>query len=117
MICRLALAAGVLLFLGWHVTPVIAEPAPRMSLDGPSGTCFAVVVIENRLGVYNRDETLDTGLGPVVLHYHTVRGHQPGDDDEITVLSLPDGVTADPMRMDLPDGETGRVCLMEWLGG
>lgn len=100
---------------------LIAIPAsaqePRMSLDGPSGMCFAVVVIENRLGAYNRDETLQTEHGPVVLHYHTVRGHQPGDDDEITVVSLPDGVMADPMQMALPDGQTGRVCLMEWLGG
>jgi hypothetical protein len=117
MICRFTLGAGVLLFLGWHVTPVLAEPAPRMSLDGPAGICFAVVVIENRLGVYNRDETLETDHGPVVLHYHTVRGHQPGDDDEIAVVSLPDGVMADPMQMDLPDGDTGRICLMEWLGG
>ena len=90
---------------------------PRMSLAGPTGHCFAVVVIENRLGVYNEDETLQTDHGPVTLHYHTVRGHQPGDDDEIAVVSLPDGVTADPMAMALPDGETGRVCLMEWIGG
>ena len=96
--------------------PAAADPAPRMSLAGPEGTCFAVVVIENRLGVYNRDETLQTDHGPVTLHYHTVRGHQPGDDDEVAVVSLPDGVTADPMRMTIPDGETGWVCLMEWLG-
>lgn len=96
--------------------PAHADPAPRMSLDGPAGTCFAVVVIENRLGVYNRAETLETDHGSVVLNYHTVRGHQPGDDDEIAVVSLPDGVTAEPMQMAVPDGETGRVCLMEYLG-
>ena len=113
---RVVLAASLLL-IGWLVTPVLAKPPPRMSLSGPAGICFAVVVIENRLGVYNEDETLQTDHGPVVLHYHTVRGHQPGDDDEIAVVSLPDGVTADPMEMALPDGETGRVCLMEWIGG
>ena len=88
-----------------------------MSLDGPDGICFAVVVIENRFCPYNRDEALQTDHGPVVLHYRTVRGHKPGDDDEITVVSLPDGVMADPMQMALPDGQTGRVCLMEWIGG
>ena len=89
---------------------------PRMSLTGPADGCFAVVVIENRAGSYIRDETLETSHGPVTLHYHTVGGHQVGDDDQVTVLALPDGVTADPMMMAIPDGETGRVCLLEWLG-
>lgn len=90
---------------------------PRMSLSGPTGTCFAVVVIENRVGVYIRDETMQTDHGPVVLHYHTVGGHNAVDADQVQIVSLPDGVMADPMHMDLPDGETGRVCLMEWIGG
>lgn len=89
---------------------------PRMSLSGPSPGCFAVVVIENRLGAYNRSETLDTPHGPVVLNYRTVGGHNATDADQISVMTLPDGVMADPMVMDLPDGQTGRVCLMEWLG-
>ena len=89
---------------------------PRMSLTGPTGHCFAVVVVENRAGSYNRDETLETAQGPVVVNYHTVGGHQAGDDDQVQIMSLPDGVTADPMRMDLPDGDTGQICLMEYLG-
>lgn len=117
MICRYTVAAGFLLFLGWHVTPVIAEPASRMSLHGPDGHCFAVVVIENRLGTYNRDETLATDHGAVVVNYTTVGGHQPGDDDQVSVVSLPDGVMADPMHIALPDGDTGRICLLEWIGG
>ncbi|NJL70362.1 MAG: hypothetical protein HC888_01530 [Candidatus Competibacteraceae bacterium] len=96
--------------------PVAADDS-RMSLAGPDGPCFAVVVVENRYGVYDRDETLQTVHGPVTVRYDTVGGHNATDADKVTVLALPDGVTADPMRMDLPDGETGRVCLMEWLGG
>lgn len=26
-------------------------------------------------------------------------------------------LAAHPVRMDLPDGDTGRICLMEYVGG
>ena len=107
--------------LRYLATLFLALPAhaqePRMSLEGPNGTCFAVVVIENRAGTYNRDEVLDTPRGPVVMRYVTVGGHNATDADQVDVVSLPDGVMADPMHLDLPDGQTGRVCLMEWLSG
>lgn len=99
---------------------LLALPAhaqdPRMSLDGPAGTCFAVVVIENRVGVYNRAEVLETPHGSVVVNYQTIGGHNATDADRVQVASLPDGVMADPMDMLLPDGDTGRICLMEYLG-
>ncbi len=102
-------------------TLFLALPAhaqePRMSLEPGTGSCFAFVVIENRLGVYIRDETLETERGPVVLHYETVGGHNATDFDLVDVVSLPDGVMADPVHLDLPDGETGRVCLRDWVGG
>jgi len=66
------------------LTVARAEPfgAPsRMTLEGPTAHCFAVVAIENRVGVYHRDETLETDHGPVVVNYTTVGGHKPGDDD------------------------------------
>lgn len=113
----MTLAAFMMLPSGWLMTPVLAKPPPRMSLDGPVGSCFAMVVIENLSGVYNRDETLQTDHGAVTLHYHTVGGHNATDADQVAVVALPDGVTADPMQMALPDGQTGRVCLMEWIGG
>jgi hypothetical protein len=117
LIIAIAFGLAVLLWLaGMPAEPVNAQE-PRMSLDGPTGGCFAVVVIENRSGVYIRDETLQTDHGAVTLHYHTVGGHNATDADQVTVVTLPDGVTADPMLMDLPDGQTGRVCLMEWIGG
>jgi hypothetical protein len=99
----------------------LAAPAhadlARMSLEGPTGHCFAVVKIENRIGRYNMDETLTTDHGVVVINYHTVGGHNAIDADEVQVVGLPDGVAADPMHIDLPDGDTGRICLLEWLGG
>jgi hypothetical protein len=106
---------AILAALFW-ASPLRADTS-RMSLEGPTGTCFAVVVIENRYGVYIRDEVLDTPRGPVVMRYVTVGGHNATDADQVDVVSLPDGVMADPMHLDLPDGQTGRVCLMEWLGG
>lgn len=114
----IAIIAGLAVMLAFAPPAAWSDTIrPRMSLEGGAGACFAVVVIENRIGVYNRDETLTTAHGPVTLHYHTVGGHNATDADQVQVVSLPDGVMADPMWMDLPDGDTGRVCLMEWLGG
>jgi hypothetical protein len=115
----LALVALVILtgFLAVPARSQTSDQSSRMSLAGPTRHCFAVVVIENRLGVYNRDETLETGRGPVVINYRTVGGHNLTDADQVQVLSLPDGVMADPTQIDLPDGATGRICLMEWIGG
>lgn len=94
-----------------------ASAQDRMTLAPATGHCFAVVVIENRAGSYNADESLDTIHGPVVLRYRTVGGHNAVDADEVTVILLPDDVAAVPMAMALPDGETGMVCLIEWIGG
>ena len=99
---------------------LLAAPAraqTRMTVEEGAGPCFAVIYIVNRVGVYDADETLPTIHGAVTVHYDTVGGHNATDADLIDVVSLPDGVMADPMRMALPDGETGRICLMEWLGG
>jgi hypothetical protein len=102
-------------------TLALALPAQadtsRMWIEPGASPCFAFVMIVNRYGMYNEAETLQTSLGPVVLHYETIGGHNATDADQVDVVSLPDGVMADPMHMDLPDGETGRICLMEWIGG
>lgn len=104
-----------LALLALWAAPVGAEP--RMALNGPSGPCFAVISVVNSFGSYNADETLATDHGAVVVNYDTIGGHNALDADLVKVVSLPDGVTADPMEMALPDGETGRICLLEWLGG
>lgn len=97
---------------------VMAVPAfaERMTLEEGMGHCFAVVVIANTAGTYNQAETLETVHGPVVLYYKTIGGHNATDGDEVSVLELPPGVVAEPSFMELPDGDTGYVCLMEFVG-
>lgn len=114
----IALLALVIL-TGLLAVPVRSEspiPAARMSLDGSSGHCFAVVVIENRVGVYHRDETLETDRGPVVVNYTTVGGHKPGHDDQLSVVSLPGGVTADRCGWTCPVATPGESAWWNGLG-
>ena len=95
---------------------VLPSASSRMTLLGESGACFAVVEIDNLLGTYNRVETITTEYGDVLIRYETIGGHNPTDDDIVTVVDLPPGVAADPMEMKLPDGDKGQVCLMESVG-
>lgn len=88
----------------------------RMSLHPGDGRCFAVVSIENRVGRYTAVESLETEHGIVSIRYETIGGHNPEDHDLVDVVDLPAGVAAAPMHIDLPDGDTGTVCLMEWFG-
>lgn len=97
-------------------TPALAWPE-RMSLLPSNGACFAIIAIENRMGRYTAVETLETEHGPVSISYETIGGHNATDHDLVDVVDLPDGVAADPMFIELPDGETGFICLMEYLGG
>ena len=97
-------------------TPAIAGPE-RMTLHPGADGCFAVIAIENRAGRYTAVETLETDYGPVSVRYETVGGHNPQDHDIVDVVDLPPGVMALPMHIDLPDGETGHVCLMEAVVG
>jgi hypothetical protein len=112
---RGAVFGGIVIAALAFSLPAFAQD--RMSLTPGTASCFAVVSIENRAGTYNADEALETIHGPVVLHYETIGGHNALDADEVSVVSLPDGVVAEPSFMALPDGETGRVCLLEWVGG
>lgn len=89
----------------------------RMSVHPGQDPCFAVVQIQNRVGYYNEVEHLETDHGTVSIEYQTIGGHNPDDHDLIEVRALPDGVAARPMHLVLPDGETGQVCLMRYLGG
>lgn len=89
----------------------------RMKLLPGDDRCFAIVEIENRVGLYNRVESLETEHGVVSIQYETVGGHNATDFDLVDVVDLPAGVAAHPMHIDLPDGDTGAVCLMEYLGG
>lgn len=94
-----------------------ADPSRRMTLAPGDAVCFAFVSVENRKGLYNAVEVLDTEHGPVSVAYRTVGGHNATDDDEVFVMLLPERVIAVPMQMTIPDGDTGRICLREYLGG
>jgi hypothetical protein len=96
-------------------TPAIAG-FERMRLLPGEGPCFALVSIENRMGRYSAVETLETDHGPVSISYETIGNHNATDHDLVDVVDLPPGVAANPMHIDLPDGDTGYVCLMEYLG-
>lgn len=96
-------------------TPAIAG-LDRMTLHAGEGACFALVGIENRMGRYTAVEALETEHGVVSIRYETVGNHNATDHDLVDVVDLPDGVAANPMHIDLPDGETGFVCLMEFSG-
>lgn len=89
----------------------------RMTLHPGDGACFAMVTIENRMGRYTAIEALDTEHGVVSIRYETIGDHNATDHDLVDVVDLPAGVAANPMHIDLPDGETGFICLMEWNGG
>lgn len=97
-------------------TPAIAG-LERMTLHAGEGVCFAVVSIENRAGRYTAVEALETEHGVVSIRYETVGGHNATDFDLVDVVNLPAGVAARPMHIDLPDGQIGQICLMEYIGG
>lgn len=107
-------------------TSALAEdftPAARMSLhaDPPPGAAwFARVVIQNRIGTYNRVETLSTEHGPVALEYTTTppsRRNDTASADRVCVVALPDGVMAVPECLDVMEQESGELFLVKWIGG
>lgn len=112
-----AIWTGCALFWVTRVEAEVASFEKRMSLLPADGPCFAIVSIENTYGMYRAIETLETEHGPVSIQYHTIGNHNATDHDLVDVVDLPPGVAANPMHIDLPDGDTGFVCLMEYLGG
>lgn len=94
-------------------SPALADvtPAPRMELGPGTLECFALIWVDNRVGVYNESETLATEAGDVVVRYQTHGSHNATDHDEVTVIALPPGLEAHPTHMMLPDGDLGTICL------
>lgn len=99
----------------WLLLLLAASPAHadafdalhRMKALGPKGSCFEVIEIENRVGVYNGEERFDTIHGEIALKYTTNGGHNAQDDDRVTVIEMPLGIMADPMDQPIPDVENG----------
>jgi hypothetical protein len=98
----------------------VATPRPRVTLEPATAHCFAVLAVENRFGMYNATETLQTPHGPVSVRYTTTPSITVGDPDSADtaeVVALPDGVVADPDRIEIMETDTGRICLVRYLGG
>lgn len=97
-----------------------AAHADRMTLLPGDATCFAFISIVNSAGTYNSMETLETVHGPVSATYRTIGAHKAGDAstaDKVAVVSVPSNVIPVPWELDVLDGDTGLICLREYLGG
>ena len=102
-------------------TPVYSEVVPsfkeRMSIEEPGRKdmgCFADLRIADRVGGYNRAETHQTSMGPVVAQYTTEGGQ--GEPDFVEILATPEGTIAVPRRLQLESGDQNLICLMKWIG-
>jgi hypothetical protein len=117
--------AALVIGAGVAVAAILAATAAwpqmtRMWIEPGDVDCFAYVAIHNRIGTYNAVERLQTEAGEVWVRYRTTPPHKPGDPDSadfVSVEHLPDGVIAEPMEMQIMERETGRICLVRWLGG
>jgi hypothetical protein len=93
---------------------------PSITLEPGTATCAAVIAVYNGFGLLNGDTTLDTPHGPVALRYTTTLPSQPGDPasaDRAQVIALPDGLAAVPMEIEIMETQTGRICLVRYVGG
>ena len=90
---------------------------PRAVLLPGDTDCLIRVEVWNLAGRYTGEETLHSEHGPIVIRYQTIGNHGPGADDVVEVLALPDGLHANPMWAEIPDGETLILCINEYLGG
>lgn len=92
---------------------VLGSGFTRMQLVPPEPPCIALIEVVNKHGTYNAVETLQTRVGPVSVRYTTVGGHNPTDHDLVEVVDMPLGLMAAPPYMELPDGDTGYICILE----
>lgn len=97
--------------------PGVKTFGPRAVLLPGDTDCLVKVEVWNLAGRYTGEETLHSEHGPILIRYETVGLHQPGNDDVVEVLGLPDGLHAIPMRVEIPDGETAIICVNEYIGG
>jgi hypothetical protein len=119
-------ALAALFLLSWMFGPAKAEeyiPPPRVTVHhdpSPGAAWFARIVVENRIGVYNRATAHDTAHGPVTVEYWTTLPSavgDPGSADRACVVSLPPGVVAVPECVEILETERGEILLLKYLGG
>jgi hypothetical protein len=89
--------------------------------DAPAGASwFARVEVKNFVGKYNATETVPTEHGDVLVEYMTTLPYaknDPGSADTACVVSLPDGIIANPACVDILETETESIYLFQFLGG
>jgi hypothetical protein len=78
------------------------------------------VEVKNYIGTYNETETILTEHGDVLVEYLTTKPHarnDPASADTACVVSIPDGVIANPVCVDILEMETESIYLFQYLGG
>ena len=92
----------------------------------PRGAAYATLHVHNG-GSPSIDEirTYETDLGPVSVRYvstpnYPCHGATPFPEshcaDHVEVISVPDGVMADPWEAEVLEGDTLVIHLIEWSG-
>ena len=119
-------ALAALFVLSWLFGPAKADeytPPPRVTVHhdpSPGAAWYARVVLENRIGLYNRATVHDTAHGSVTVEYWTTLPSavgDPGSADLACVVSLPPGVVAVPECVEILETERGEMFLLRYLGG
>lgn len=117
---RLALLLTVM------AVPALADeylPPARVTVHhdpSPGAAWYARIVIENRIGMYNRATVHDTAHGPVTVGYWTTLPSaigDPGSADRACVVAMPDGVVAVPECIEILEAERGEMFLLKYIGG
>jgi hypothetical protein len=96
---------------------------PRVTVHhdpSPGAAWYARVVVENRIGLYNRATEHQTAHGPVTVEYWTTLPSavgDPGSADRACVVGLPPGVVAVPECVEILETERGEILLLKYLGG
>ena len=125
MMCRLLMAAGVLLFLGWHVAPVLAEDTrtwfsgamvSQMHLAPETGGPVASVTFQNE-DIHTQSEVFDLEIPGLTVTVETRINHAGRSPDTFAV-TVPEGFVAAPPEMMVEEGETAVILIysVEGLG-
>jgi hypothetical protein len=118
MICRFTLAAGILLFLGWHVTPVLAEDTrswisgatvSQMHLAPETGGPVASVTFHNE-DIHTQNEVFDLSMPGLTVSVITEINRFGGAPDRV-VVTVPEGFVAAPPDLMVEEGATAVILI------
>lgn len=118
MIFRLTLGAGVLLFLGWFVTPVLAEDTrtwnsgttvSQMHLAPETDGPVASVTFQNE-DIHTKSEVFDLSIPGLTVSVRTVINHAGRAPDRV-IVTVPEGFVAAPPEVMVEEGETAIILI------